>query len=371
MSSGAKHWPAFPFARSMLLALACLLFAGPVAMAGSAALAQQVGQSVPVPRGVHLPMRVHLAMRILNVSKIDEPLREASLVVEVTQRWKDPGQAFDARATGVGRRDYIGVDAEALLSTIWTPGVIIENQISVPRSQTTSMSIRADGTVTLINRLDADFRVAIDMSTFPFDRQRLQLSVVSPRYSADEVIFVMTDLDRELSSVAETLSASNWTARSMRFVMERFHGWNARPFVRVIASAVVDREWSYYLLRIFIPFAAVMSVSVFILWAPEKLLGDKVPLTFSALMALAALSFTYEASFPGSISMNSPIAFMTSIGYLYLTGVLLVNILLVYAPVAIRDRYPHLETEIRRNIRYTIPAVFLLTCVCSVLRSMV
>lgn len=371
MSSGATFRPAFPLARSVLLLLACLLVAGPLATAGSAALAQQVGQSVPIPRGVHLPIRVHLAMRILNVSKIDEPLREASLVVEVTQSWKDPGQAFDARATGVGRRDLVGADAEALLASIWSPGAIVEKQISVPRSQSTSMSIRADGTVTLISRMDADFRVAIDMSSFPFDRQHLQLSLVSPRYSADDVIFVMTDLDRELSSVAETLSASNWTAQSMRFVMERFYGWNARPFVRVIASAVVDREWSFYLLRIFIPFAAVMSVSIFILWAPEKLLGDKAPLTFSALMALAALSFTYEASFPGSISMNSPIAFMTSIGYLYLTGVLLINILLVYAPLAIRSRYPHLEGEIRRNIRYTVPAIFLLTCLCSVLRSMV
>lgn len=371
MSAGATGRPALLYRRLMLLILAFLLAAGPFVTVASVAQAQQVERSVPMPRGVHLPMRVHLAMRVLNVSHIQEPRREASLVVEVTQRWTDPAQVFDARATGVGRRDYIGVDAEAVLSTIWTPGVIIENQISVPRSQSTSMSIRADGTVTLIRRLDADFRVAIDMSTFPFDRQRLQLSLVSPRYSADEVIFVMTDLDRELSSVAETLSASNWTARSIRFVMERFYGWNARPFVRVVASAVVDREWSYYLLRIFVPFAAVMSVSIFILWAPEKVLGDKAPMTFPALMALAALSFTYEASFPGSISMNSPIAFMISIGYLSLIGVLLVNILLVYAPFAIRGRYPHLEAEIRRNIRCSIPVVFLVTCLCSVVRSMV
>ncbi|MGV8936351.1 MAG: neurotransmitter-gated ion-channel ligand-binding protein [Allorhizobium sp.] len=349
------------------LTLACLICAYCAASAGGA---QAGSASTRLPKGVMLPLPVHLSMRVLNVSHVEETRGEASLLVEITQRWNDPAQAFDPQITGIARLDFVGRDAEDELARIWQPDVVVENQISVPRSQSVSMSRRADGTVTLIRRIDADFRVAIDMSTFPFDSQHLDLALVAPRYSADEVIFVMSDLDRELSSVAPDLSAANWTSGSIRFVMERFYGWNARPFVRVIASTVVKRDWSSYLLRIFIPFAAVISVSMFILWAPEKLLGDKAPLTFSALLALAALSFTYEGSFPGSISMNSPIAFMISLGYFYLIFVLLINILLVYAPYPGRQSYPHLETEIRRNIKYSIPAVFILICVCSVMRSM-
>lgn len=55
---------------------------------------------------------------------------------------------------------------------MWTPGTEIENQISEPRSSSVSLSRRADGTVTRIRRLDADFRIDADMTTFPFDRQR-------------------------------------------------------------------------------------------------------------------------------------------------------------------------------------------------------
>lgn len=348
-------------------AFGLLTLAAWLAIAGSAFAEESMR---PLPTGIHLPLPVHFSMRVLSLSRLSETAGEASMMVETTERWTDPGQAFDPKVTGFGRVDHVGADAEARLADMWTPGTEIENQISEPRSSSVSLSRRADGTVTRIRRLDADFRIDVDMTTFPFDRQRLTLSFVTPRHSADEVIFVMNDIDRELSSVAPELSATNWTARSLQFVMERFHGWNAKPFVRIKASTVIERQWPYYLLPIFIPFVAVLSVSLFILWAPEKLLGDKAPMTYSALLALAALSFTYESSFPGSISMNSPVAFMVSLGYFYLVFVLLLNIVLVYSNFPGKQRYPHLEAAIRDNIRYSVPTSFVLICICSVARSL-
>ena len=51
---------------------------------------------------------------------------------------------------------------------------------------------------------------------------------------------------------------------------------------------------------------------------------------FSSLLALAAISFTFESSFPGSISLNTPVAEMISLGYLYLVTVLMFEICLLY-----------------------------------------
>ena len=338
-----------------------------LALAGAA---RAEGGPKPLPAGIHLPLPVHFSMRVLNLSRLSETAGEASMMIEITERWTDPSQAFDPKVTGFGRFDYVGADAETKLATMWTPGTEIENQISEPRSSSVSMSLRADGTVTRIRRLDADFRVDVEMETFPFDQQKLTLSLVTPRHSADDVIFVMNDIDRELSSVAREVSATNWTVLSLQFVMERFYGWNAKPFVRIKASTIIERQWYYYVVPIFIPFLAVLTVSLYVLWGPEKLFGDKAPMTYSALLALAALSFTYESSFPGAISMNSPIAFMVSLGYFYLVMVLLLNIILVYANFPGRRRYPHLEQVIRDNVRYSVPASFVLICVCSVARSL-
>ncbi|QLF69602.1 neurotransmitter-gated ion-channel ligand-binding protein [Peteryoungia desertarenae] len=324
----------------------------------------------PLPKGVYLPMAVHLTIRVLNVSRIDETAGEASMMIEVNERWSNPNLAFDPRITGFGRFDYIGAEAEQRLSGMWTPGTLIENQISEARTQSTAMIQRSDGTVTRITRLDADFRIKINMTTFPFDQQKLALSLISPRHSADEVIYVIDDIDRELSTVAIDVSATNWTPESMSVVMERFHGWNAQPFVRVVATAILTRDWQYYVLPIFVPFLAVLSVSVFILWSRDSLIGDKAPITYSALLALAALGFTYESSFPGSISMNSPVAFMVSLGYFYLILVLLIDIVLTYSNYPGRERYPHLEAEIRSNLRLSLPLVFILICLCAALRAL-
>ncbi|NML74578.1 neurotransmitter-gated ion-channel ligand-binding protein [Rhizobium sp. S-51] len=353
-----------PMRRFIFAFLSLLLLAVNAGSAGAQAAPK------PLPKGVHLPMQVHFSMRVLGLSRLSETAGEASMMIEITERWRDPSQAFDPKVTGFGRFDHVGADAEARLAEIWTPGTEIENQISEPRTSSVALSMRADGTVTRIRRLDADFRVEIGMDTFPFDKQTLTLSMVTPRHSADEVIFVMNDIDRELSAVAEDLSVNNWQPHSLQFVMERFHGWNAKPFVRIKASTVVERDWQYYLLPIFVPFVAILSVSLFILWAPEKLLGDKAPMTYSALLALAALSFTYESSFPGSISMNSPVAFMVSLGYFYLVFVLLLNLILVYADFPGRRRFAHIEDIMRDNIRYSVPTIFVLVCVCSICRSL-
>lgn len=324
----------------------------------------------PMPQGIYLPMAVHLTVRVLNVSRIDETTGEASMMIEVSERWTNPHLAFDPKITGFGRFDYIGADAQQRLAEMWTPGTLIENQIREPRTQSTAMILRADGSVTRIRRLDADFRITINMTTFPFDRQQLTLSMISPRHSADEVIYVMNDIDRELSTIAGDVSATNWTPESLDVVMERFHGWNAQPFVRVLSTATVVRDWQYYVLPIFVPFLAVLSVSIFILWSRDSLIGDKAPITYSALLALAALGFTYESSFPGSISMNSPVAFMVSLGYFYLILVLLVDIVLTYANYPGRQRYPYLEAEIRSNLRLTLPLVFALVCLCAAFRAL-
>lgn len=333
------------------------------------ALAADDGLPAPLPVGIHLPVKVHLAMRLLNVSRIEETKGEISARIEMTESWRDPSQVFDPVAVGLYRKDYYGIEATNLLKTIWHPGTSVTNQITDPRSQSVAVSVTSDGDLTLIRQIDADFRISVNLAAFPFDSQQLTFTFVTPRYSASDVIFLIGDRDREVSSIADKLSVSDWHPGALNFALDRFYGWNAKPFARAEVTASVTRTWPRYLLRIFVPFIAVVSVSLFILWAPPSLKVDQAGITYSALLALAALSFTFESSFPGSMSVNSPIAFMISLGYFYLVLTLLVHLALVDVRLPFMRANPHLATEIRANIRYTLPLIFALVCVCSVIRS--
>lgn len=347
------------------IASALLLLAACLAATGNASAANP-----DLPRGAHLPIRVHLSVRLLDVVKIQETTGETSAVIELTARWNDPSQAFDPVAAGANRKDFAEAEASALLETAWSPALWIENRIGDPRQDVTSISVSSNGDVTLIRRLEADFRILNDLSAFPFDTQELTFPIASKRYSSDEVIFIIDDRDRELSGLAGRLTARDWQPGKMVFAMEQFYGWNARPFMRVIATTTVERAWPRYVLRIFVPFLAVISVSLFILWAPRGFVSDTPSITYSALLALAALSFTFEASFPGSMSVTSPIAFMISLGYFYLIFTLLIDLGLRTEHFPLRERYPFLAIEARRYVRFVLPATFAVVCVATILRSL-
>ncbi len=205
------------------------------------------------------------------------------------------------------------------------------------------------------------------MSSFPFDEQRLEFTFISSRYAADEVLLSTTELDRNASSVERSISIVNWRPSRIAFVTDSFYGWNARPFAKVTAVATVERVWWNYFERLFVPFGAVMSLSLFLLWSSEEVIeiNKRAAIVFSSLLALAALSFTFESSFPGAISMNSPIAFMISIGYFYLPFVLTIDVYLSQKKTHLTRKYPYLLSAIRGNVRWTVPFLFTALCILS------
>lgn len=323
-----------------------------------------------LPQSIPLPVRVHIAFRVLDVSKIEVTTGLMSAVVELTQRWNDPSLRFDPVQYGAGRKDFTEGQATEKLSNMWSPTVALENQISVARIDAASLSVFANGDVMLIRKLDADFRAQIELSAFPFDTQQLVFPLTSRLHAADEVIFIVDDRDRELSGLAQSLTDSDWTPGRLEFSLEQFYGWNSKPFMRVNATAIVSRDWSRYVLRIFVPFIAVLSVSLFVLWAPRGFVKDIPGVTYSALLALAALSFTFEASFPGSMSVSSPIAFMISLGYFYLILALMADLILESGKLPFKTAYPYLSEEARRYVRYIVPGIFATICVGTILRAL-
>ena len=347
------------FLHILLAALALIM----VPMFGVAA----AGEVHSLPDDLKRPVRVHVSFRLLNIMKVQETVGELSAVIELRQTWADPSLKFDGVKAGRQRLDFAGDDAKAKLADIWTPALLIENQIGAAQSVTSSISIYADGRIQLIQHVEGNFRFAKDVSAFPFDTQRIPFALVPQYHPADEVLLVVDDGDRALSTLSQELTVTDWTPTTLSFRAENFYGWNARPFARLSAEVDLSRNWPRYVLRIFVPFLAVLSVSMFILWGAVK---EPPNITYSALLALSALGFTFESSFPGSMSSSSPIALMISIGYFYLIVTLLVDLLMNSQSFPLRQAFPHLAIETRRVVRHLLPALFLIICGCVILRSL-
>ncbi|ABE40027.1 conserved hypothetical protein [Rhodopseudomonas palustris BisB5] len=346
---------------ALLLVLAAGLLAGPV-RAG----ADKEG----LPDGVELPVQVRIGLRVLDITEVKEVAGRARLSIEVTQRWTDPRRRFDPVQVGAARIDRVGDEAAQFIASIWTPGVAIDNQIGEPRSKTEAVSAYADGGIVLVERYEADFRVPINMSAFPFDRQKLPLSFSLPRYAKQDAMLVTTEFDRVFSRIESRLSVIDWRPLDLSFFYDEATGWNARSYSRLNVTVGIERLSERYLLRLFIPIVSTLAVSLFVLWIPGTAPKDHGGLVFSALLALAAISFTYEASFPGSISLNTPIAKIISLGYFYLVIVVLIDALLWKPRSDPASRFHELASGLRSHSRWALPSIMVIVCLALVVRGL-
>lgn len=348
--------------KRLVLALLALLSAGLV-------LARAADKDT-LPPGVEWPVKVRVGLKVLNVLKVEEVAGQARLHLELTQRWRDPRLVFDPLEQGLNRLDRVGEDADEFLKANWRPGLVIDNQVDDPDSRSVALSVHANGDVVLIERFESNFRFRMNMDAFPFDKQELALVLSLPRYAKQEALLVSTEADRRNSLVETQLSVVDWAPATLRFTSEQGMGWNARSYSRLNATLTLARHSERYVLRIFVPILAVLAVSIFVLWSPGLKEESKGSLIFSSLLALAAISFTFESSFPGSISLNTPIAQMISLGYLYLVVVLMLEIMLA-APIANTGSRLHgVALEARRQIKWALPVIMVVICIGAAVRAL-
>lgn len=73
----------------------------------------------------------------------------------------------------------------------------------------------------------------------------------------------------------------------------------------------------------------IMLASLFVLLSPDTNYFSKGTMIFSAMLALVALNFTLEGSFPGSLSLPTPVSSILTSGFFYLAAALGLNVLVM------------------------------------------
>ncbi len=313
-----------------------------------------------LPRDWQLPVPVSVAMRVLDIAQVLETQGQMNARVEMTYRWNDPRLAFDRVKEGVARLDFFDAAAKAKLLKIWSPSVEIENLVGSPRQDQLGLSISSAGDIQMVRTVDATFRVAADLSAFPLDHQRLSVQLVSTQYGLHEVVLAHTQDDDTFSGFTRTPLTRLWAINRLDFIGSSYVAWNGDNHSRMAATILVDRKWTIYLARVFLPFLLIMSISLFVILPKDYNPGSKGPQIFSGLLALVALSFTYEAQFPGSMSADTPIATMVSSGFVYLIAALAAYILLMNPAAPWAEKHPGLFIEVRAILRWALPLLALI-----------
>ena len=101
----------------------------------------------------------------------------------------DEGQVFDPSIEGVDEKIYQGAYQFDEIFNGWFPQVVLVNESGLFEVQGVVLRVRPDGTMTLIQTLNAIAKTDLDLRRYPFDRQRMEAVFEVLGFDRSEIVF--------------------------------------------------------------------------------------------------------------------------------------------------------------------------------------
>jgi len=121
------------------------------------------------------PIVVRASFKFHDINEINDETETFDFSGVLTLKWRDPRQAFDPAAEGANERVFQGGYQFNELATGWYPQVVLVNESGLLYQKSgTVLRIQPDGTSILIETLNATAKADLDMTRFPYDKQRLE-----------------------------------------------------------------------------------------------------------------------------------------------------------------------------------------------------
>ena len=175
--------------------------------------------------GKGLPVVVRMALRYVEVSSIDEAEATYTATVDLRLRWQDLRLQYPPESAPQGFLQFRDEAAAAKMAEIWTPAVSLWNLSGEPSQQMHGLRIFPDGRVEMMLRTRATFETPFDVERFPFDRQGLQVEVVSSRESVQRLSLEFEQDDLDFSQAPASSELRDWVAGVVSLKRDLVNGW--------------------------------------------------------------------------------------------------------------------------------------------------
>lgn len=302
---------------------------------------------LPTDDGV--PVRVYPRLITEKISDISDKDNTFSAEISLALQWKDGRLAFDPVVEAREQKEYLNDDARTQLASIWQPQVVVQNAAEAPRTLSTTLIIRSDGTVRLRQRMAIKTRMEFELQDYPFDRQYLTFQLASVVYGRESVM-----LTNDPVPMPSNLVIKNWQFERLRQESLERLGITGRPFSNLDVSLVVDRQSYVAVTQIFLPYLAIMFLPLISLF---NVGGNTPTQLFTALLALLTLNFKIVLEEPVIASVSNSVVDAMWMGYCYIGVVLLLALSVMRAP---GDRkIGDFMTEVRGYTKWGPSLIFL------------
>ncbi|XP_011305252.1 glutamate-gated chloride channel isoform X2 [Fopius arisanus] len=275
--------------------------------------------------GTDGPTTVEVNMYLRSISKIDDNKMEYSVQLTFREQWLDERLRFNDFG---GRLKYLTLTES---TRVWMPDLFFSNEkeghfhnIIMPNVY---IRIFPNGSVLYSIRISLTLACPMNLKLYPLDRQICSLRMASYGWTTDDLVFLWKEGDPV--QVVKNLHLP-------RFTLEKF--WtdycNSKTNTGEYSCLKVDlhfkREFSYYLIQIYIPCCMLVIVSWVSFWLDQSAVPARVSLGVTTLLTMATQTSGINASLP-PVSYTKAIDVWTGVCLTFVFGALLEFALVNYA----------------------------------------
>ncbi len=351
-----------------------IMLAEPVATRATARVAEPAPDLLTLPDGLGLPLTVHVGVAIVELLGVDENEERFTATLDARITWTDRRLAYPPESRPIGWLSFRGDEADEQLGRMWHPPVRFANMDDEPSFERRGLRIGPRGEVELLTRVTASFHESFDVERFPFDRQRLAVTLVADGSPRELVALVFRQEDLDYTRVPRGAEADGWYARSIDLSRRQVRGWHGEAHDAVDATLVVERAAAETAAPIFIPLFASLVIPLLAIWLNKLEDGEFKIEAFElanvivgGLFAVIALNFTVSSELATLAHGDNTVARLFSLCYMTLAVALGVN-LVVFRYRFLRARFgPFVEEEVFRILTWAIPTMAFGTAIAFVL----
>ncbi|XP_074108192.1 glycine receptor alpha 1 isoform X10 [Cotesia typhae] len=275
--------------------------------------------------GTDGPTIVSVNIFLRSISKIDDYKMEYSVQLTFREQWLDERLKFNDYG---GRLKYLTLTES---SRVWMPDLFFSNEkeghfheIIMPNVY---IRIFPHGSVLYSIRISLTLSCPMNLKLYPLDRQTCSLRMASYGWTTDDLVFVWKEGDPV--QVVKNLHLP-------RFTLEKYltdycnSKTNTGEYSCLKVDLLFKREFSYYLIQIYIPCCMLVIVSWVSFWLDQSAVPARVSLGVTTLLTMATQTSGINASLP-PVSYTKAIDVWTGVCLTFVFGALLEFALVNYA----------------------------------------
>lgn len=235
------------------------------------------------------PVVVDASFQLRDLNAIDDEAEtfEFSGVLQLT--WRDERQAFDPAELGADEKVYQGAYQFNELSPGWYPQVVLVNESGMFQKHGVILTVRPDGSSTLIETINATAEADLNLRRYPFDQHRLD--AVFEVLGADKSTVVLRAQGEPPADSGSGLRTPQWTLTHVSTsAKDRPATGPAGEGVAstFVVSVNVERESFFVVRLIVIPLILIVMLSWSVFWMERSALADRISVSFIGILTAVA-----------------------------------------------------------------------------------